>query len=108
MKWWTRFWDWFKRWLDDIRTTNLIIVVGVALCVVYVIWALAAATWAKPIDDNTLTRVGLLITLMLAGGVAQFGIKRKTDDAYVTATTGNQVQRKTMAVPAVGGSDAAS
>lgn len=87
--------DWFKKWIDDIRTTNLVIVTGCGLAVLYVLWALVADTLGRPLKELTLNGVGLFISGMIAGGVVQFGLKRRTDDAYVAAKHGNPIPPRT-------------
>lgn len=100
--------NWFKRWIDDIRTTNLTIVVGLSLAVIYVLWALAAASWWKPIDDNTLDTMGLFIASLITGGITQFAVKRRTDDRYMAAKMGvPPAPRASTAIPAVGDANAA-
>lgn len=99
---WTAFFDWYKGWSDTLRTTNHVIIVGSWLAVVYVFWALAADSLGRPLKELTLNTVGLFITGMIAGGVAQFGLKRMTDDKVVAARTGASIApRATTAIPAV-------
>jgi hypothetical protein len=100
----TRLFDWFKKWIADVATTPLIITSGVALSALYVVWALAADTLGRPLRELTLNTVGLFITGMLAGGVAQFGIKRYSDDRALAAKHGTAMPaepRKTQEVTRV-------
>jgi hypothetical protein len=103
----TRGLDWLKSWLKDIASTNLTIVTGLTLGIVYVIWALAAATWGTPIDENTLDTVGLFIAANITAGATQFAVKRRTDDAYMAAKNGNAPMRATQEMRVPGGPNAA-
>lgn len=95
--------DWFKRWIDDIRSTNLTIVVGLELSILYVVWGLAADTFGRPITSNTLDTIGLFIASLVTGGVVQFAVKRHTDDKAIAAKTGaTPAPRQSTAVPVQG------
>jgi hypothetical protein len=84
----TRFFDWLKAWVKDVVSTNLTIVTGLCLAILYVVWALAAATFGHSIDANTLDTVGLFISALITGGVVQFTMKRRTDKDYIAAKAG--------------------
>lgn len=81
----TRVFEWFKNWIRDLATTPYLIVWGVHLAALYVVWALAADTFGRPISANTLETIGLFIYGMLTGGVIQFGAKRFSDKGYAAA-----------------------
>ena len=83
-----RFLDWLKPYIADLPTTPVTIVVGLLLAILYVLWALIAATLKHPIDMNTLDTVGLFIASLVTAGVTQFGVKRVTDHGYVAAKNG--------------------
>lgn len=80
--------DWLKRWLKDVPTTALIIVSGVVLSALYVLWALAADSLGRPLNELTLNTLGMFLMGMLVGGVAQFGVKRFSDDRALAAKHG--------------------
>lgn len=101
----TFFFDWLKAWIKDVASTNLTIVTGLAEGLLYVLWAMAAATWWRPIDPDTLDTIGLFITAQITGGVVQFGVKRATDKTLqeAKATAAIAQQRATVSMKAVGG-----
>lgn len=101
---WTAFFDWYKGWIKDLVSTNHIIVTGVALSVIYVVWALAADSLGRPLKESTLDALGFFLTTMIAGGVAQFGLKRFSDDKVIAAKTGATMPpRATTTVPRMEG-----
>jgi hypothetical protein len=101
----TRFFDWLKRWVDDIRSTNLTIVTGLAEGMLFVLWALIADTLGRPLTERTMDTVGLFITGQISAGVVQFGWKRQTDKGLAEAKAAGAEKvaaaRQTVSMPAV-------
>lgn len=109
----TRFFDWLKAWIRDIASTNLTITTGLAEGFLFVVWALIADSFGRPLTERTMDGVSLFITMQIMGGVAQFGVKRMTDTklqeakaagaatAATTAATNAAAARLTTSMPAV-------
>lgn len=102
---WTAFFDWYKGWISDIRSTNHIIIAGVTLAAVYVLWLLGADTFCqppvtvcKPVTAGTQETLAWFLGAMIAGGVGQFTAKRLTDRETITAKA---TARATTAMPAI-------
>lgn len=71
--------------LATLPTTNTRIAVSLALCVVFVITALAADIAGHAITETTLSTLAFFLLGMLGADVASFGIKRFSDRDYAAA-----------------------
>lgn len=96
--------DQFLELLGKLPSTNATIVVGLYLAAVFVHVTLLADLLQRPISDGTQTTIGFFISAMLGVGVAQFNVKRRTDDAYIAAKNGHgPAMRATQELPLPGG-----
>lgn len=77
-------------WLPGMPSTNLRILVGIALSVVFVIVALVGIVLGRITNDNDngLYIVGGFILIEMGLDVLQFGTKRVTDAGYASAKQG--------------------
>lgn len=71
--------------LKSMPSTNLRIVIELALAAIYVVGCMIADTIGRPVSSATQDTMGLFIAAMLGIGAGQFFGKRKTDASYVAA-----------------------